>query len=563
MAKGESGKWITIGGKPSEDGKRQHVGGSPVYVVGNRIVKGAHALTGRSLDDMKAAPELGSHRQQLHASREYEKALWHKRAREAGVNPSDLDTLAREMLAHDKAFVEDRKRMLADARKKFRFFGYGPEAITTNLRRKGEFELPHLDQVAEELRVEHPEQFLGHDLDLYDRLVDLLTEGTPQPMSTDEAYEQAFEHLQEYGVGGNEVSNEPLDIDDGPDFGDWSGGAAAPLIPPSPRPPAQIRSAWDRFFSGNEASGGGGSLFGSGDLAGRAALSRLPEGAGVLITEGTYKGATGKLVRDPHNNRVTVEIDNAPHLGQIPVTHEGIEPLSSAQSWRTEAASAPSEQRSLLSAEHFLPRRDSGEDEVPFSRDRKRETMNASWNRLTPRELQRRSDRVRRYSRDMGASPFDAQSFDAAEALDTATRGAEPSELDRALDEARQAVKDGRQTETQAIEALMARFGSGVDNNTARLLSIAFRRSLTSSRPVAAVFAELQQDQGDLPDADEREKERLNLDSQRIRYSRNHNRQPMPPHLAYTRQEVNEGAKLASKRGISFDAAVAILRGAK
>jgi hypothetical protein len=89
----------------------------------------------------------------------------------------------------------------------------------------------------------------------------------------------------------------------------------------------------------------------------RQGFARLPDGAPVVFTEGEFAGRTGKIVRDTSGgtDRVVAEVDGRP--GLVPVDYTTIEPLNAALSWRTEAAAAPLEQKSLLSAEHFLPRR--------------------------------------------------------------------------------------------------------------------------------------------------------------------------------------------------------------
>jgi hypothetical protein len=69
----DEGRWITIGGSKAADGKRH--GGSPVFVKGGRIVKGAPGLTGKKLGDMKAAPDDGGHRKQLRQGKEYATAV--------------------------------------------------------------------------------------------------------------------------------------------------------------------------------------------------------------------------------------------------------------------------------------------------------------------------------------------------------------------------------------------------------------------------------------------------------------------------------------------------------
>ncbi len=49
--RGGEGQWITIGGKKGQDGKRH--GGSPVYIEGGRITKGAPSLRDRKISDVE------------------------------------------------------------------------------------------------------------------------------------------------------------------------------------------------------------------------------------------------------------------------------------------------------------------------------------------------------------------------------------------------------------------------------------------------------------------------------------------------------------------------------
>jgi hypothetical protein len=118
--------------------------------------------------------------------------------------------------------------------------------------------------------------------------------------------------------------------------------------------PAKVEAALDRYANrGTTARGGG--LFGGEDLQGRRGFAKLPDGAPVVFTTGEFQGRTGKIVHDKENNRVVAEVDGRP--GLVPVDHTSIEPLNAAQSWRTEASAAPLEQKSLLSADAFLPQR--------------------------------------------------------------------------------------------------------------------------------------------------------------------------------------------------------------
>jgi hypothetical protein len=48
------GRWVTIGAKLGEDGKKH--GGSPVFIEGGRITRGHPSLTGRRIDALHEEP---------------------------------------------------------------------------------------------------------------------------------------------------------------------------------------------------------------------------------------------------------------------------------------------------------------------------------------------------------------------------------------------------------------------------------------------------------------------------------------------------------------------------
>src|SRR5262249_9169700 len=66
-----------------------------------------------------------THRQDLHREREYNRAVWGKRARQAGIDPQQLHDLAGQMLAHDREFKSEHTKMLQTARKRLGEFGSG------------------------------------------------------------------------------------------------------------------------------------------------------------------------------------------------------------------------------------------------------------------------------------------------------------------------------------------------------------------------------------------------------------------------------------------------------
>jgi hypothetical protein len=363
----DKGRWLTIG-------KGKH--GAKVFVQGGRIKKGCPGLMGKSIEALDKGedvgdPEPSSHRQQMHQEREYQRAVWAKKARQAGLSPDDLHSLAKDIREHDRGLVESCKHLLQRARQQLAHYGYDARALTTNLRSGHvEDEIPALDVVADSLARSYPEHFRGHEDDLEGRLRDLLTEGNLEAMSESESYEQALAHLQDMTAGGAD-GYEP-----DPDFGlddDDVGGMGEAFEPPaaetpkSQHHPAKIETAWERFNNRHQTARGGG-LFGGEDMQARQGFARLPDGAAVLFVGGEFDGQTGKIVHD--QGRIVAEVDGRP--GLVPIDYSIIEPLSGALSWRTEASAAPMEQRSLLSADLFLPKRDRAEEAeeetVPFRR---------------------------------------------------------------------------------------------------------------------------------------------------------------------------------------------------
>jgi hypothetical protein len=213
----DQGRWITIGGTKGEDGKRH--GGSPVFVKDGRITKGAPGLTGKKLGDMKAAPDEGGHRKQLRQGKEYATARLVKQARKEGIDPKDLHSLAGDILAHDKAHVEERTKALQLARRLASQFGTSLQTLKARAAHGIDADaVKHLDDIADSVASSYPEQFAGHE-DRGERLFDMLAEGNPKAMSEKEAYEQALDHLRERAASEPEPwDNGPL-WDDDDDFG--------------------------------------------------------------------------------------------------------------------------------------------------------------------------------------------------------------------------------------------------------------------------------------------------------------------------------------------------------
>jgi hypothetical protein len=194
------GHWITIGGHEDPKTGRKHVGGTPVYVENGRITKGHPSLMGKRIDALAEPAEGFTHRQELHQGKEYNRAVWGKKARHEGIASQELHQLAAEILAHDKEFKADRTKVLQRARDMSRGLGYGDIGNLKARAARGDIDadsIRGLDDVAARLREEYPEVLGFDETEAQNRLFDLLTQGNPELMAEENAYAQAFEHLLE------------------------------------------------------------------------------------------------------------------------------------------------------------------------------------------------------------------------------------------------------------------------------------------------------------------------------------------------------------------------------
>lgn len=197
------GKWITIGGK-GESGDRH--GGSRVYVEGGRITKGAPSLTGKKIDALKDEAEPVSHRKALNQSKGHARATWGKKAKAQGVSASDLHQFTAEILAHDKAFKDEHNQGLGEARKLSKHYGVNISNLSRAFKNGDQDQLKHFDEVAS---IIGPRMFPSADESEWsEKLFDALRSGNVEPMSEDDAYEQALDHLSRHkenskGSGGD------------------------------------------------------------------------------------------------------------------------------------------------------------------------------------------------------------------------------------------------------------------------------------------------------------------------------------------------------------------------
>src|SRR5262249_44136024 len=149
------------------------------------------SLTGKRLGALHEPAEHDtSHRQDLHREKGYNRAAWAKKARQAGIRADDLHQLAAEIKGHDAAFKKEHTKMLQTARKRLGEFGGGKGLNLLAARGADASSIRGLDDVAADLSLEYPHHFGPHDTPS-DRLWESLVAGTTQPMSEDNAYQEA------------------------------------------------------------------------------------------------------------------------------------------------------------------------------------------------------------------------------------------------------------------------------------------------------------------------------------------------------------------------------------
>ncbi len=213
FAKGDC-RWVTTGAQKGEDGKKH--GGSKVCIgKGGRIEKGNPKLTGRNIGTLKdkTAPEAGSHRSDLHREKEYRRAVWRKKARKEGISPKHLDELAEQIRKQDKEQLEEKTKMLRDARSYLKNrFGVNANIFHANDRVGEDYSsVRGIDQVAQDAMARYPEVFAGcrDDTEAAEQLLDMLKAGNPKPISEEDAYEQAFQQIKDSWTGDESWADRP------------------------------------------------------------------------------------------------------------------------------------------------------------------------------------------------------------------------------------------------------------------------------------------------------------------------------------------------------------------
>jgi hypothetical protein len=109
------------------------------------------------------------------------------------IQRRELERMARDIRATDRAAKEEQKHLLQTARRTYERLGYGSLQGLHLRMGRGTVDadaLRGLDDVAQSMKAEFPEHFAGH-LDPEQRLFELLAQGNPAPLSYEEAMAQA------------------------------------------------------------------------------------------------------------------------------------------------------------------------------------------------------------------------------------------------------------------------------------------------------------------------------------------------------------------------------------
>jgi hypothetical protein len=232
------GQWTDVGG--DEQGR----GGMPVYVKDGRILKGHPSLEGKPVESL-------SHRAQLKSSREAARAEWGKQARYHGHKPEAIHALAAEMMAHDRASIEDRTAALRSARRVIESYGGDWRTVSLQAAKGGDHTKTRgIDVAADSLASSYPHLFPNQETEHNtDRLFEMLAAGNPKAMEEDHAYQQALDHLNSVreprGKGRKGKAKTAADEEPIPFSADFARGD-------QPRVPAGSPAGW-------EWTGGGGS----------------------------------------------------------------------------------------------------------------------------------------------------------------------------------------------------------------------------------------------------------------------------------------------------------------
>jgi len=176
-------------------------------------------------EDRPKAPERGNQltmfakdsgkwiTKELHQGKGHARAKWGQEARKEGIRSADLHQFAGDILAHDKAFKDEKLTLMREARKTSKSLGYDIDNLKGRLAsgKTDPASLRGFDDVAASIAASYPAYFAGAEEDLPGRLFEILSEGNPAPMSEDEAYQEALSHLVENKASaGHIVSEEPI-----------------------------------------------------------------------------------------------------------------------------------------------------------------------------------------------------------------------------------------------------------------------------------------------------------------------------------------------------------------
>jgi len=213
---GKEGWWRQLGAK--------HGGGSPVFITkGGEIAAGHPSLKGRSIQkgQLSFGASGGTIPEDIRVS-----------AKEEGIAEKDVNGLAHQMLVHDQEFKKDAVSLIRQAKVAAERLGVSLNRNNRAFQEGDWTTIPRFDKLASSMAREFP-HILGEapyeesgeesTANPAGKLIELLRDGSSPPMTHQQAYEAALDHLREVKESGQ--YDVPASEEDA---GDFPFGANAP-----------------------------------------------------------------------------------------------------------------------------------------------------------------------------------------------------------------------------------------------------------------------------------------------------------------------------------------------
>jgi phage head maturation protease len=198
--------------------------------------------------------------------------------------------------------------------------------------------------------------------------------------ATEAVREAIQQELASGSIGGQQVDTGATGPAGQPGQGNAEGSAAQALSaqpgggdsqPAGLTPPddPRIQDALNRYDGRDQTPGTGGGLFGGDDIRSRDLIDKLPDGAKVVMTEGSMRGKVGSLHREESldgSSRLVWRPEGSDESFQV--YPASLEPLEAHQSWRTEAGAGGRNQNDMF-AGTFKPSKMADDDFTPTPQD--------------------------------------------------------------------------------------------------------------------------------------------------------------------------------------------------